>query len=185
MNGQRLDGPGSRCYHRAHNPYYYRAHIKSLRQNTEEYCLACTTSTYGRTKAMTLQFGDTHKNPQHHEESNKWVMEDITWYSPAWGRSVSSPPSSTASSLLPAEDASACWPPCQGGSALGGWHQVLLQDGAAARITGSGQPGPQTHGNSQRRGTVHPDLISSSLPKNPKQTQTFYNSINLVRVQVN
>jgi hypothetical protein len=34
-------------------------------------------------------------------------------------------------------------------------------------------PGPQTHGSSQMRGTLHPDLIYSSLPEKPKQTQTF------------
>jgi hypothetical protein len=49
---------------------------------------------------------------------------------------------------------------------------------AAARTTGSGQLGPPTRGR-------QPDLIYSSLSKNHKQTQTFYNSINLVRVPVN
>jgi hypothetical protein len=41
----------------------------------------------------------------------------------------------------------------------------------AAGTTSSGQP--------------QPDLISSSLHENHKQTQMFYNSINLVRVIVN
>jgi hypothetical protein len=44
------------------------------------------------------------------------------------------------------------------------------------------QPGPPTRGSSQRRAAVQPDLISSSLRENHKQTQTFQNSINLVRV---
>jgi hypothetical protein len=44
---------------------------------------------------------------------------------------------------------------------------------AAARTTSSGQPGPPTQGRSQRRGAVQPDFISSSLPENHKQIQTF------------
>jgi hypothetical protein len=44
---------------------------------------------------------------------------------------------------------------------------------AIAGMTRSGQPGPLTRGNSQSRGVVQPNLFSSSLPKNHKQTQTF------------
>jgi hypothetical protein len=44
---------------------------------------------------------------------------------------------------------------------------------AAAKTTSSSKPGPPTGGSSQRQGVVQPDLISSSLPENYKQTKTF------------
>jgi hypothetical protein len=40
----------------------------------------------------------------------------------------------------------------------------------AAGTTGSSQPGLPTRWSSQRRGAMQPDLISSSLPENHKQT---------------